>query len=109
MVQCRFRNYQDQYLELRMKGHAGFASENDIVCSAVSTLAYAFVIGAVNIGAKYVTSKDNPGDFLCCVRVMDMDNDDKASAYVIFNTIYVTLRKLAGQYEDNIKVEMVRE
>ena len=93
-----------------IKGHAGYNPGNDIVCSAVSALAYTLA-GAVNgiRGIDQITCKDKPGDFLFCVSIKKLSSPIYGKLKTIFLTVYTGINLIAESYPKNVEVNFVNK
>jgi uncharacterized protein YsxB (DUF464 family) len=91
-------------LQLEVMGHAGFNPGNDIVCSAISALAYTYA-GAMNNLKLTSSFKDLSGDFLCEADISGAGIADKMKAKTIFNTIFIGIKQVADSYPENVVVK----
>lgn len=111
MVKAVFK-VSDNEFSLEMKGHADYNPGNDIVCSAISALAYTLV-GALdnmknckrytNLNDFDLVHKENEGDFICRVSKIAVGHKIKT----IFQTIYIGLKQIELQYPEHINIVLV--
>jgi uncharacterized protein YsxB (DUF464 family) len=108
MIKCRFLYIPEASLICEIKGHAGYNPGNDIVCSAVSALAYTLA-GAVNSLCKINEARynDNPGDFLFDVSIKGLSSPTYDSLKTIFLTVYTGIKLIAESYPKNVEVNFV--
>ncbi len=86
-----------------VEGHAGFAEEGrDIICSAVSTVAYTGInaldelVGIKNYGIE--------NGYMICSVPTDISPELKEKVSIILETIVVGFRQLQLTYEDYVSV-----
>lgn len=94
-------------LILEVKGHAEFNPGNDIVCSAVSALAYTLAGAIQNIGFDDSVFKEKPGDYLLDIKFKDASVKAIDRAKTIFEAIYIGIWQIANTYPDNVSVEFI--
>ena len=83
--------------EIIIEGHANHSEYGkDIVCAAISTLAYTLV-GALKNAGQGVEYTDKPGYFTVNFPVSD-------KSYVIFDTIMIGLMQIEKSYPKNVKI-----
>jgi uncharacterized protein YsxB (DUF464 family) len=107
MVECSFKQYPGVFIELKINGHAGYNPGNDIVCSAISALAYTFLFAIIDIDAKTINYKDEPGDYYCYVDLKKQNESVIQKANIIFRVVYIGIKKIAETYPQNVKVELL--
>lgn len=87
-----------------VKGHAGYAEEgSDIVCSAISAIAYT-AVGAIDeiIGLKKFYKEKN--GLMTCKLDMDMPSDLRHNANIIMATAEIGFKQIEYAYPDYVKV-----
>ncbi|ACL75675.1 ribosomal-processing cysteine protease Prp [Ruminiclostridium cellulolyticum] len=87
-----------------IKGHAGYAEEgSDIVCSAVSAIAYT-AVGAIEglIGLKGFFKEKN--GFMSCKLDMELSPEKSHDANVIMATAEIGFKQIEYAYPDYVKV-----
>ena len=105
MIEVRFFEGKDGYLNLRMQGHAGAgAPGRDLVCAGGSTLAY-----ALGRAAQYLEQADmlaepaqvqlQPGAAAVTVRPKA---GFRQAAALVFWTVQVGIHELAETYPSNV-------
>ncbi len=101
---CVYRKNKD-ITGYTVSGHTGFANEGeDIVCSAVSSLAMATLNGltdVVKINVGYEVSEA----FLECVLPDDLSGEDRKSADILLNTFILSVKDLEKQYKEYITID----
>ena len=86
-----------------IKGHAGYDEYGkDIVCAAVSTLAYT-AVGAISEVTKIVAYSQKDGYMKCSVP-KDISDDDKNTIKIIFDTIVIGFKQIELSYKGYVKV-----
>lgn len=98
MIQIKM-NKNDEYFEVTVKGHAGFANYgNDIVCAAVSValIMTGNLLLKYNDGYNVLDLKSEEGHFNLKVKL------DKCSLLICDN-LEDTLAEIARQYPKNVK------
>ena len=87
-----------------VRGHAGYAAEGrDIVCSAISAIAFT-AVGAIEelIGLKgFFKQKDG---FISCKLDMDISSELRHDANVIMATAEIGFKQIEYAYPDYVKV-----
>ena len=108
MVKCRFLYFPETCLICEIKGHAGYNPGNDIVCSAISALAYTLVGAARDIcGINQARYKDEPGNFLLDIPIKDLSSPIYGKLKTIFLTVYTGIKLIAKSYPDNVEVNFI--
>lgn len=106
MVKAKF-TWNGSVCSLEVKGHACYADpgQPDIVCSAVSALAYTFA-GSVQTLVGKCTIKDQPGDYYCEIDITrDAFHMKKLST--ILQIVYIGIHQVALTYPENVSVELL--
>jgi uncharacterized protein YsxB (DUF464 family) len=106
MVKASFYNVKNKHFALRILGHAEFNPGNDIVCAAVSALAYTFA-GAVQGYGDIGKLRLESGDFVCTLDTNGREKADSDHASIVFDTILLGLKQIEATYPDNIRVELI--
>jgi uncharacterized protein YsxB (DUF464 family) len=115
VVKVVFKASEESY-SLTMTGHADYNPGNDIVCSAVSALAYTLA-GALefmkarkaytNLNEFELEHTENPGDFLCKVSKVTLYAEYKIKA--VFQTIFIGLKQIEQQFPEHINIVLEDE
>jgi uncharacterized protein YsxB (DUF464 family) len=97
------KNKQNSIIEYRVTGHAGYDEYGrDVVCSAVSALAQAVIIGLENVvGIKPKYSIAN-GDLHCLVPTLD--SLKRREADILLDTMFHALKSIKDSYPENISI-----
>jgi uncharacterized protein YsxB (DUF464 family) len=107
MVECKFKQYPGVFYELKVEGHAKYNPGNDIVCSAVSVLAYTFFYSSVeNVDIKSVQFVDKPGEYYCFIDVKKLPDKMQSKAETVFETIYSGMKHIELSYPENVHVTL---
>ncbi len=97
------RNKQKSIVEYRVTGHANYGEYGkDVVCSAVSVLSQAVIIGltkAVGIKPEY-SIKD--GDLHCIIP--PLRDQKRREADLLLDTMIYTLDSIKSSYPENISI-----
>lgn len=106
MVKAVFK-VSSEGISLSMTGHADYNPGNDIVCSAISALAYTLA-GTLehkrNLNDFELQHAENDGDFICRVSKMAIYTE---KIKTIFETIYIGLKQIENQYPEHINIVLV--
>jgi uncharacterized protein YsxB (DUF464 family) len=97
------RNRQNSIIEYRVTGHAGYDEYGrDVVCSAVSTLAQAVIIGLEKVaGIKPKYSIAN-GDLHCIVP--PLDSGRRREADILLDTMFHALMSIRDSYPGYVSI-----
>ena len=108
MVKCRFLYFPGISFICEIKGHAGYNPGNDIVCSAISGLAYTLWGAVINLcGINDIRYKDDPGDFLLDIPIKNLSSPIYGKLKTIFLTVYIGINLIAESYPKNVEVNFV--
>ena len=108
MVKCRFLYFPGISFICEIKGHAGYNPGNDIVCSAISGLAYTLWGAVINLcGINDIRYKDDPGDFLLDIPIKNLSSPIYGKLKTIFLTVYTGIKLIAKSYPDNVEVNFI--
>ncbi|MGI6704131.1 MAG: ribosomal-processing cysteine protease Prp [Clostridia bacterium] len=100
---CVKRDKQNSIVEYRVTGHAGYdAHGRDVVCSAVSVLAQAAVIGLTRVVGIEVDYSIDDGDLYCVIP--SLKGDSRREADLILDTMFYTLENIREGYPGNILI-----
>lgn len=87
-----------------IKGHACFdISGKDIVCAAVSAIAYTALGGLKNVAEIEFHYTEQEGKFECCLISTD-DFEKKNKASVIMETTFIGFKQIEKAYSKNVRV-----
>ena len=84
-------------------GHSEFSQNEDIVCSAISSVSYATLNGIeklLNIPFGYEKSDG----YLYFVLPDDLKKELREQANILLNSMYLFFLDLEEQYEDNVNI-----
>ena len=104
MVKVSFFKKDGYIVKFEMKGHAEFSEENDIVCAALSAVAYSTINGienVLNIPCGYETDDDG---YLFFVLPDDLDDESLKKASILLDTMYLFISDLHKQHPDNVAI-----
>ena len=86
-----------------IKGHAGYDEYGkDIVCAAVSTLAYT-AVGAISEMTDIVSYSEKDG-YMQCTVPKNISNDAKNTVKIILDTIVIGFKQIELSYKGYVKV-----
>ena len=91
---------------LDVTGHADFAQDNDIVCSACSTLAYTLGEALLHVQPDCKIQM-NSGEFYAEITSCSPQQSEKLNT--IFQTILYGYRLLSNTYPNNVCLEICEE
>lgn len=105
-----FTNSEGHIWGFRIKGHAEYAAdgEPDIVCAAVSALAYNTVNGLQQLCGQHVLCKTNDDGFMAAQVPLIRGGANSDKAELVFRLLYLGLKQLARQYRSNVTVKTVK-
>jgi uncharacterized protein YsxB (DUF464 family) len=89
--------------EFTVKGHAGYAEHgSDIVCAAVSAVAYT-AVGALDdlVGIRNYSEKNG---FMKCSIPLDVSRDKKETARIILKTMLIGFKQIRDAYKKYVSV-----
>jgi hypothetical protein len=97
------RDNKKSVVEYRITGHANCGEYGrDVVCSAVSVLAQAIIIGLTKtMGIKPDYSIDG-GDLYCAIP--PLDEKRRREADLLLDTMFYTLKSIRDSYPENISI-----
>lgn len=97
------RDNKNSVIEYSVTGHADFAEHGrDVVCSAVSTLAQAAIIGltkTMGIKPDYTIEE---GELYCVIPPLDQRRRQQAD--LLLDTMVYTLESIRESYPENISI-----
>ena len=101
MIEVRFGTDRNKRVHrVIIEGHAGLSSKGtDVLCAAVSALSYALTDGIIDVLGKEARKGQKEGEFFL---QLESDGDDRTE--IVFATVLQTLKKLADQYPDRMKI-----
>ena len=90
--------YNDNFKNLKITGHAGYADEGkDIVCASASSI----ILSSINLAIEF--NKDvKYTDDLNKIEIINNTNDENVTK--VFSNMITCLEDLEKQYPDNIKI-----
>jgi len=89
--------------EFNVKGHAGYAKHgSDIVCAAVSAVAYS-AVGALEELAGIKNYSENDGYMKCNVP-SDISSQSKYNAQIILETMAIGFKQIEYSYKTYVSV-----
>lgn len=87
-----------------IRGHSGYAeSGSDVVCAAVSALAYT-AVGAIKDMYKEPAWETKDG-YMKCIVSSDVTKDNQGVVAIILNTIVIGFRQIELSYSKYVRVE----
>lgn len=97
-----YRNNSSDIVKFIIDGHSEFADENDIVCSAISSVSYMVLNGIEKIlNVKFGYEKKD--GYLMFVLPEDVDKRNEVN--ILLDSMYLFLKSLEEQYPDNISIK----
>ena len=90
MTRIRILNQQHKTTMITLTGHADYDPGHDIVCSAISLLAYTLI-----------NYQDDPGNFVICIDRSAGPSPEIDTAICMFE---IGAESLAGNYPENVEV-----
>lgn len=108
MIDAFFYKKKENYTEFSIKGHSGFLETNsedgdkyDLVCAAVSILAYTTADSLENTAHVNMKVKIGKSGYFNCNITHDDYNE---SSNIIMETMINGIKLLANKYPENIKI-----
>ncbi len=99
-----YRNSRGEIVKYLVAGHTGYGeSGTDIVCASVTTAALTALNGLTEIVGIPVGYEVREG-YLECVLPEQMEDAARRGANLLLESMCLTLRELARQYEDYISI-----
>lgn len=90
--------YNDNYKNLKITGHAGYADKGkDIVCASVSSI----ILSSINLAIEFNKSVKYTDDLN---KIEITNNTDDENVKKVFSNMISCLEELEKQYPDNIKI-----
>lgn len=90
--------YNDDYKNLKITGHAGYADQGkDIVCASASSI----ILSSVNLAIEFNKNVKFTDD-LNKIEIENNTNDENVKK--VFSNMITCLEDLEKQYPDNIKI-----
>ncbi|MBA1335241.1 MAG: putative ribosomal protein [Firmicutes bacterium] len=104
MIKVKIKKDKNSHIiEYRVYGHAGFDEYGkDIVCSAVSALTQAVVIGLKEVAGIEIDYSVN-GDALRC-SLPPLEDYKRREADILLNTMCLALDNIKSSYPSNLTV-----
>ena len=90
----------------KLKGHAEYNPGNDIVCSAISNLAYTLLGALENINHGIVNQITLGSGYVEAITTIDSD-EIKPKIDTIYETVLIGLLQLEAKYSENIIISVV--
>lgn len=105
MINIVFTKKHNYFVSFNIKGHAGFSEEGyDIVCSAVSAVAYTFANGITEVlGVNADTSID---DGFLNLNLENQPLDDIKECQILMKTMLCGMKNMEINYGDYIRVDI---
>ncbi len=103
MIKVELKTKGGRIVSGTVRGHAEFAEANDIVCAAVSAVAFAILNGIENVLCQPFGYEAEDG-YLHFVMPEDMQPRQADRVSDLLDTLYLYLIELESQYKENIKV-----
>lgn len=90
--------YNDNYKNLKITGHAGYADKGkDIVCASASSI----ILSSINLAIEFNKSVKYTDDLN---KIEITNNTDDENVKKVFSNMISCLEELEKQYPDNIKI-----
>ena len=97
------RDKRNRIVEYRVTGHAGYDEYGrDVVCSAVSAIAQAAIIGLVKVAGIEAEYSIDGGDLYCAVP--HLEGQRRREADLLLDTMFYTLESIRDGYPGNILI-----
>ena len=102
MTRIRILNQQHKTTMITLTGHADYDPGHDIVCSAISLLAYTLINYMLEYHPEALpTYQDDPGNFVICIDRSAGPSPEIDTAICMFE---IGAESLAGNYPENVEV-----
>ena len=90
--------YNDNYKNLKITGHAGYADHGkDIVCASASSI----ILSSINLAIEFNHDVKCNDDLN---KIEIINNTDDENVKKVFSNMIMCLKELEKQYPDNIKI-----
>ena len=103
MVEIKYVKSTHKYI-FELKGHAEYNPGNDIVCSAVSALAYTLLGSLENIDYGIFKTITMGNGYIKCETIIDYD-DIKTKIDAIHETILIGYLQIQEKYKNHVIVD----
>ena len=106
MINVVFKKKDNSYISFKIEGHAGYAeSGEDIVCSAVSALAYTFANGITEV-LGINASIDVFEDGFLNLDLSDLDKESIEKCQVLMKTMFIGIKSMKVNYGNYISLRL---
>lgn len=100
---CVYRNKKD-IVKYTVSGHTEFSEAgSDVVCAAISTLAYTTLNGLTDVVKIHVGYQIADG-YLECILPKELSKEERTQANVLLETFYLSAKNLKEQYDEYITI-----
>ena len=103
MIKAEFFTKKGSIVKFVLDGHAGYSDGDDIVCASVSSVAWATLNGMEKV-AEIKFGYETGEGYIYFVLPEDINENEKVSADLLLDTLYLYLKELEDQYPDYIKL-----
>ncbi len=110
MITILFKKQNNNFLAMEITGHSGYApAGQDIVCSAVSSLAQTLNLGlsnVVGINTNLLVDENVP---IFSLTLPKLNGKQQTDAQLLFKTTYLALKDIANQYKKYITIKEINK
>ncbi|MBE7030823.1 MAG: ribosomal-processing cysteine protease Prp [Ruminococcaceae bacterium] len=104
MISAEFSRRTDGSIgHFTIRGHAGYADENDIVCASVSAVSFAICEAIEKLAGVTVGYEQSDG-YLYVTTPADLSGGEAEKVALLLETLCLFLKDLAQKYGDYVKV-----
>jgi uncharacterized protein YsxB (DUF464 family) len=106
MINIVFKKKDNLFISFEINGHAGYSkSGTDIVCSAVSALAYTFANGITDV-VKVNACIDVFEDGFLNLDISHLDKENIEKCQVLLETMFIGLKSMNVMYGKYISIKL---
>ena len=104
MTKISIYRKNDSIIKYVVDGHSGFAkSGEDIVCSAISTVAYTTINGITDVLGISVGYEVRDA-YIECIVPEDLSDSEREKVDILLDTMYLSFVNLEEQYKEYITI-----
>ena len=103
MIKAEFYIKNGNIVKFVIDGHAQYSEEDDIICAAVSSVAWSTVNGIENV-AKISCGYETKDGHVFFVLPNDLTKSELEKTDLLLYSFLMYIKELEGQYYDYIKV-----
>jgi len=103
MIKIEFYKKQNSIFKFTINGHANYSEGDDIVCAAVTSVAWSTINGIENV-AKVNCGYETGDGYIFFILADDLTKSEIERSDILLNSFFMYIKELESQYSDYIKV-----